>query len=117
MKILKFEDIIAWQKAQDLAVNIYQKFSSNKDLDFCRQIKKASISVSNNIAEGFDRDSDADFKRFLNISKASNSEVKSMLYLASRLKMITDEERIILQEQTNEIAKLLRGFIKTLTIK
>ena len=65
MKILKFEDIIAWQKAQDLAINIYTVFGSLKDFGFKGQIYRAAISVSNNIAEGFDRSSDADFSRFL----------------------------------------------------
>ncbi|MFK7951703.1 MAG: four helix bundle protein [Ekhidna sp.] len=85
MGIEKFEDLVAWQKAQDLAVNIYSNFNQNKDFGFREQIQRASVSISNNIAEGFDRSSNADFSRFLYISLASTSEVKSMLYLAVRL--------------------------------
>ncbi len=68
MIIQKFEDIIAWQKAQDFAVNIYSNFKELKDFGFKDQICRAVVSVSNNIAEGFERNSDAEFKRFLYIS-------------------------------------------------
>lgn len=85
MKIQKFEDIIAWQKAQDFAVKIYNTFGSIKDYGFRDQICRASVSISNNIAEGFDRQSNQKFIRFLYIANSSCSEVKSMLYLANRL--------------------------------
>ncbi|MFN6944520.1 MAG: four helix bundle protein, partial [Cytophagaceae bacterium] len=60
MAIHKFEEIIAWQKAQDLAVDIYAIFQKSKDFSFRDQICRAAVSISNNIAEGFDRSSDAD---------------------------------------------------------
>ncbi|MBY0424691.1 MAG: four helix bundle protein [Cytophagales bacterium] len=71
MGIQRFGDIIAWQKAQDLAVNIYSLFENLKDYSFKDQICRASVSVSNNIAEGFDRSSDAEFSRFLYMAIAS----------------------------------------------
>lgn len=61
MAIQKFEDIIAWQKAQLLAIEIYTVFSVIKDFGFKDQICRAVVSISNNIAEGFDRSSNADF--------------------------------------------------------
>jgi len=70
MKISRFEDIIAWQKSNDLAVKIYQLFQFSKDYSFKDQILIASVSISNNIAEGFDRDTNKEFIRFLSISKA-----------------------------------------------
>ncbi len=85
MKIQKFEEIIAWQKAQELAVRIYRKFSELEDKTFKSQICRAAISISNNIAEGFDRKSDKEFSYFLYIGLGSNSEVKSMVYLANKL--------------------------------
>ena len=65
MKFTCFEDILAWQKAQDLAVTIYQLFFPLKDYKFKDQICDAVVSISNNIAEGFERSTDADFTRFL----------------------------------------------------
>lgn len=114
MQIIKFEDIIAWQKAQDLAVEIYSIFKDSKDFGFRDQICRATVSISNNIAEGFDRSSNADFKRFLFISLASCSEVKSMLYLAERLNYLEKEKAEPLRQKCVEISKILSGFIKSL---
>ena len=117
MKILKFEEIIAWQKAQDLAVDIYSHFKLNKDWDFRSQICRATVSISNNIAEGFDRNSNAEFRRFLFISLASSSEVRSMLYLAKRLDYLNEKQTILLLNKSNEISKIITGLIKSLEIK
>lgn len=114
MKIIKFEDIIAWQKSQDFAVEIYSSFKESKDWDFRNQICRATVSISNNIAEGFDRSSNADFKRFLYMSLASCSEVKSMLIFAKRLEYLNEKTSKTLILQSEEISKIISGFIKSL---
>lgn len=114
MRIYRFEDVVAWQKAQDLAVHIYKLFKDNKDFGFKDQITRATISISSNIAEGFDRSSDADFVRFLYIATGSTSEVRSMLYIARRINYISEEEHFILMEKTNEISKIIYGLIKSI---
>ena len=111
MTILKFEDIFAWQKAQDLAFEIYKVFGSIKDYGFKDQICRAAVSISNNIAEGFDRSSNTEFVRFLYIALASCSEVKSMLYLSEKLNYTTNVQNTILLEQTSEVHKMIRGLI------
>jgi len=114
MKIQKFEDIVAWQKAQDLAVEIYSNFKELKDFGFKDQICRAVVSVSNNIAEGFDRNSDAEFRRFLYISLASCSEVRSMLYLAEKLGFISNEKAQQIIIQSIEVTKIINGLIKSI---
>ena len=114
MVINKFEDLICWQKGQDLAVKVYGKFKESKDWGFRDQICKAVVSVSNNIAEGFDRGSDADFTRFLYYSIGSASETKSMLYLAQKLDYIDSEDMLTLVTQADEVSKIIRGLIKSL---
>lgn len=114
MSVKQFEDLIAWQKAQDLAVEIYKHFSQNKDFGYRNQICEAAVSISNNIAEGFDRSSNADFSRFLYISLGSCSEVKSMLYLGNRLDYISIEAKDKLINDSNEVSKIIRGLIKSL---
>lgn len=114
MKILKFEDIIAWQKSQQLAVDIYAKFSKSKDFSFKDQTCRPSVSISNNIAEGFDRNSNADFARLLYIPLASCSEVKSMLYLAERLNFLNKLEAEKLRNECSEISKIITSFIKSI---
>ncbi len=117
MGIQKFEDIIAWQKAQVLAIEIYKIFNSQKDFGFKDQICRASVSISNNIAEGFDRSSDAEFVRFLYIAAGSCSEVKSMLYLAEKLNYINSNQKEELINNCNEISKIIRGLINVLNTK
>jgi four helix bundle protein len=114
MAIQKFEDIIGWKKAQDFAVEVYAVFKELKDFGFKDQICRAVVSISSNIAEGFDRRTDADFARFVYIAIGSCSEVKSMLYLSVRLKYTEKEKTNYLIEQANEISKILRGLIKSL---
>lgn len=114
MTIKKFEDIIAWQKAQNLAVDIYSQFKESKDFGFRNQICRAVVSISNNIAEGFDRKTDADFSRFLYIAFSSCSEVKSMIYLSERLGYINKKVKSDLIDISDEVQKLISGFIKSL---
>ena len=82
MSVRNFEDLIIWKDARILANLIHNTFLGNKDFSFCDQINRATLSVMNNIAEGFERFSKTEFKRYLQISKASCSEVRSMTYLA-----------------------------------
>lgn len=110
----KFEDIIAWQKAQDLAVIIYTTFKEIKDYSFRDQICRATVSISNNIAEGFDRNSDAEFARFLHIAISSASETRSMIYLANRLGYINNNEKEELIIKSSEVSMIIRGLIKSL---
>lgn len=91
-KVEKFEDLKVWQESRILIGFVYDLMSPNKDYGFKDQIQRASISIMNNIAEGFERNSDAEFKRFLDFAKASCGEVRSMLYLAEDLKYITVNE-------------------------
>lgn len=114
MKIEKFEDIIAWQKAQELSLIIYKSFTSSRDFGFRDQIQRASVSVMNNIAEGFERGSNKEFKHFLFIAKGSCAEVRSMLYLALGLKYITKEQYENYYNLVMDTSRLLSGFIKTL---
>lgn len=115
MTIQKFEDIIAWQKAQDQAVLIYDYFGKLRDYSFKDQICRAVVSISNNIAEGFDRKGDKELCRFLYIALGSASEVRSMIYLAYRLEYITDKQKDELLAQSSEISRLIRGFIRSVS--
>lgn len=114
MKIEKFEDIIAWQKSKELTIDIYRILKNNRDFGFRDQIQRASVSIMNNIAEGFERQSNKEFRQFLFIAKGSCGEVRSMLDLALELKYMTKDDFKILHNLSLEISKLLSGFIKTL---
>ena len=114
MKIERFEDIIAWQKAGKLTSEIYSTFSNCSDFCFLNQIRRAVISIMNNIAEGFERNTNKEFRNFLFIAKGSCAEVRSMLYLAYRLNYINKWQFNETAPLTIEISKLISGLIKTL---
>ncbi|WP_282038282.1 four helix bundle protein [Saccharicrinis aurantiacus] len=88
MKVNRFEDLVVWQESRILVGEIYRTFNASKDFGFKDQIQRAAVSVMNNIAEGFERQSNKEFIRFLYISRASCGEVRSMLYVAKDLKYI-----------------------------
>ena len=77
MKIEKFEDIIAWQKSDRLTRNIYLHFSNCRDYSFRDQIQRASISIMNNIAEGFERRTN---KEFINLRNEMRSQKKIIAF-------------------------------------
>lgn len=114
MTFKRFEDILVWQKSLILAEKIYVIFGNIRDFGFRDQIQRSAVSVMNNIAEGYERKSNKEFRQFLYISKGSCGEVRSMLILAKNLKLSdkkTIEELLLLAE---EISKMLSGLIKTL---
>jgi four helix bundle protein len=80
-----------WKEAVDLAVQVYALFRDCNDWGFRGQIRNAAVSVSNNIAEGYERSSKAEFVRFLDIARGSCGEVRSQTYVASRVELISAE--------------------------
>ena len=116
-KFNSFEEINSWQKSRIFNKKIYlatENSNFKKDFDFVRQIRRASLSISSNIAEGFERNTDKEFVYFLYVAKASAGEVRSQLYLAFDLEYIIKEEFEMLLNLVTEISKLLSGFIKYL---
>lgn len=114
MAVQKFEDIMAWQKEQDLAVDVYCMYKNLSSYGFKDEICRAVVSTSNNIAEGFERGFHADFSRFLYIAMGSCNEVMSMLYLAERLAYINTESKDVHIAKADEISKIVRGLIKSI---
>jgi len=116
-KFNSFEEINSWQKARQFNKRVYEITDNQnfkRDFDLVRQIRRASISISSNIAEGFERNTDKEFIQFLYIAKASAGEVRSQLYLASDLNYIEKVEFEELFKNVSDISKLISGFIKYL---
>lgn len=117
-KFGSFEEINSWQKARVLNKRIYlitESESFRRDFDLARQIRRCSVSISSNIAEGFERNTDKEFIHFLYIAKGSAGEVRSQLYLALDLNYISQEVFDELLSEITEISRLLSGFIKYLS--
>ena len=118
MKIEKFEDIKAWQEARQLVKMVYDAINLNKnfrdDLRFKSQISSAAVSVMSNIAEGFSRNSNKEFIRFLFIAKGSVAELQSQLYVAVDLGYIKNELHGEIYKQSDLTAKYISKFISYL---
>jgi len=115
MKIERFEDIEVWKLSRIFINDIYKitdidKF--RKDFELLRQIRKASVSIISNIAEGFERKSNNELMHFLFIAKGSAGEVRSQLYVAKDIGYINEEEFEKLFQKIELISKSLSGFIK-----
>lgn len=97
------ENLYVWNESRSFVNAIYKMVSNCKDWGFRDQIQRASVSIMNNIAEGCEAGSDAKFLNFLNISRGSCAEVRSMLYLCEDLGFCTKTEREQLQSQLRKI--------------
>jgi len=116
--IQRFEDIQAWQEARKLVRMIYSITSKelfSKDFGMRDQIRRASVSVMANIAEGFDCESKVEFARFLGIARRSAVEVQSLLYAALDTEYINQNEFELHYEQARKAKALVGGFKRSLT--
>ena len=104
--IKDFEELEIWILSRRLVNLIYRDFKNCRDFKFRDQICGAGISIMNNISEGFNRNSDAELRQFLNISKGSSGEVKSMYYIAEDLQYVAAETA---DERRNLCQKIING--------
>jgi four helix bundle protein len=113
-KIERFEDLTSWQKARELNRLVY-RISKNaafaKDFGLRDQIRRASISVMSNIAEGFERGGDKEFVQFLSNAKGSCGEVRAQLYAALDESYLTQEEFDELIELCVEVSRMISGMM------
>lgn len=112
-----YRDLVVWQKAMDLAVDIHAltgNFPKEELFALTNQLKRASISVPSNIAEGHGRRSTKDYLRFLNISRGSLNELETQLTLALRYGYIDSSLHDQTLEKTAEIGRMLNGLIESL---
>jgi four helix bundle protein len=118
--VTRFEELDCWQAARELVKMVFMETKTgdiNRDFDTRSQIRRASVSVMNNIAEGFGRMSDKEFIRFLEIAASSASEVKSMLYLLEDLQYLPTEKIKVLHAQIDKSRNLTLGLIRYLINK
>ena len=127
MKAKSFEDLQVWQDTRKFVKSIYELTALDnfkKDYGLKDQIQRAAVSIMNNISEGFERDSNKEFMRFLSYSKGSAGEVRSMLYVAMDLEYISKndfddnyKEAVNIIKQISNFKKYLRNYAMTEKIK
>ncbi|MEO6583172.1 MAG: four helix bundle protein [Ferruginibacter sp.] len=111
--VQSFEDLEIWKKAQDVGAIIYSLSNSNekisKDFSFKDQLKRAALSISNNIAEGFEYSNNNDFYRFLRIAKGSCGEVRNCLLFSLRVQYTAHDEVKNIIESTIKLGNKLEA--------
>ncbi|HET6890939.1 MAG TPA: four helix bundle protein [Pyrinomonadaceae bacterium] len=111
-KIEKFEQLIAWQKARKLTAQVYRvtnKGEFAKDFGLKDQVRRAAVSTTSNLAEGFERGSLPEFQRFLSISKGSCAELRTQLYIALDVGYLDKESFVTMMGQAIEVGQIIGG--------
>jgi four helix bundle protein len=112
-----FEDIEAWKRGHRIAIEIYRITNTSglkRDFGLRDQLQRSAVSVTSNIAEGFDRQGNKEFARFLRMSKGSSSELRSQVILAKDLGYLEEEKFRLLNQELIELNKMIGGLIKYL---
>lgn len=115
--VTKFEDLIAWQKSRLQVSELYREFQGQpacKDFEFCRQIRAAALSVMSNIAEGFERKGNNEFRHFLSQAGSSNGELRSQLYVALDIGYLTQDRFDTLFALNGEVGRLTTALRQSL---
>ena len=110
MRVARFEDLGVWKKSQELSLAIYRLTNDgrfSRDWALRDQIRRATVSVMSNIAEGFERYSRNEFRHFLSIARGSASEVRSQLHLARELGYVAESDFASQLELCLEISRML----------
>jgi len=111
---MKFEDLKVWQKAQQVFLAMNDALKESKMFFFKDQMLRASLSISNNIAEGFERKSNKEYLYFLYVAKGSCGEVRSMLHLGKQMKLYSKEFAEKMHAECLEVSYMLNGLIKSI---
>jgi four helix bundle protein len=115
MSAKKFEDFPVWQASMKVTKRVYDLSARP---DFCKdfglrdQIRRAVVSISSNVVEGFEKNNSNEFQRYLRIAKGSTGEARNQLYIARAVNYITEDEFISVNGQLEDIASQIVGLIQ-----
>jgi four helix bundle protein len=117
MKVDSFRDLIVWQRSIELTLSVYKlsrSFPREEVFGLTSQLRRASVSIASNIAEGQSRNSSGEFKHFLGMARGSNAEVQTQLVIARSLHFGDPEVSAHCEALSIEIAKMLNSLMATL---
>ena len=109
-----FEDLEVWKKSCRLSVRLYELLRSCRDYGMKDQMLRSSISIPSNIAEGSERKSIPDFKRFINIAQGSAAELRTQVYISRQVNIFSDKEAEELVQELKTISKMLQALHNSL---
>ncbi|WP_138430284.1 four helix bundle protein [Fodinibius saliphilus] len=117
MAYQSFEDLQVWQRSTRLSVDLTNHLVDCKDYAFKNQVLRSVISIPSNIAEGAERQSDKEFRYFLNVAKGSAAELRTQLYIGMETKLIDKELSKEMIKELKELSSMMQGLISSLDEK
>lgn len=117
MRVQSFRELVVWQRAIELTVAVFsltKMLPKDELFGLTSQIRRESVSIPSNIAEGQGRGTRNDFRYFLTIARGSNAEVQTQLVLIRRLKLAPEEVILECERLSLEVARMLNGLMSTL---
>ncbi len=111
---MRFENMRVWQKGKDLAVEVYKETNDMKDFGFKDQITRSALSIPSNIAEGMERETDKELRRYLIIARGSCAELKTQTIIAREIGYLIQSRANNWINECNQIGRMLGAFIKKL---
>jgi four helix bundle protein len=111
MAYRSFEDLDVWKRSCQLAVKIYELLQDCRDFGLKDQMTRSAVSVPSNISEGCERASKPDFIRFLHIAKGSAAELRTQVYIANKVGLLSSENKNEIVLELKEISSMLQGLI------
>lgn len=105
--MIRFEELEVWKKSAALSVEIYQSLGQLKDFGFRDQITRAGLSISSDIAEGYERETPKDINKFLGYAKSSSGELRSQIYIGMKIGYIKKEDGKKWAKEAERISKML----------
>ena len=118
--IKSYKDLDVWKAAIELATDVYgvtKGFPKEEIYGLTSQMRRASVSIASNIAEGYGRESTAQFVQFLRISQGSSKELETQILIAERVGTLGSEQASTLMKLSDDVGKMLRGLIRALEAK
>jgi four helix bundle protein len=115
MAFRSFEDLEVWQRGCRLAVDVFKTFTRCRNVTMRDQVQRSALSIPSNVAEGYERNSNKEFIRFLNIAKGSGGELRTQLYISRKLELLTKPEFDRLVTESKQISKMLHGLSKAVS--
>jgi four helix bundle protein len=114
---MKFEDLDVWKRSARLSASVYKHFAHSKDFGFRDQITRASLSISSNIAEGFERKNNKEFINFLSYARGSSGELRSQIYIGIEIGYIESSLGKEWIREAEELSRMISGLMKTRATK
>ena len=117
MPYQSFEDLQVWKRSTRLSIDLTNYLSDCNDYAFKNQLLRSAISIPSNIAEGAERQSEKEFRYFLNVAKGSAAELRTQIYIGMETTVLEEKMSKKMIEELKELSSMLQGLIKSLDEK